>query len=217
MGLEPTIFALFRCLEGPEGDDIRRQIKINGPISPLIKLLIREKKIQKAIPWYLNLWQKHFSRHLADNCMLTVPQWTPFPASFRCRALQPTTSHPRRARLKRMAQHSTQPSHRQRCSSSARRRGNRGVLTLSCHERPYLGSMVPVAESRSDPHTFQKLYVDGADVLGRRPMGRRSRRRRSLPSRLFLGEPRTRQRWRGPRAYQGVIRSRRAVQASWSV
>ena len=70
--------------------------------------------------------------------------------------------------------------------------------------------------ARLGPRKFEKLYVDRTDVLDRRHMGRRSRRRRGLPPRLFLGEPRTRQRWRGPRTYQGVIRSHRAVQASWS-
>ena len=76
---------------------------------------------------------------------------------------------------------------------------------------------VPSVVARLGPRKFEKLYVDGADVLDRRPMGRRSRRDRGSPPGLFLDEPRTRQRWRGPRAYQGVIRSRRAVQASWSV
>ena len=71
--------------------------------------------------------------------------------------------------------------------------------------------------ARLGPRKFEKLYVDGSDVLDRRPMCRRSRRHRGLPPGLFLDEPRTRQRWRGPRTYQGVIRSRRAVQASRSV
>ena len=75
----------------------------------------------------------------------------------------------------------------------------------------------PSVVARLGPRKFEKLYVDGSDVLGRRHMSRRSRRRRGLPPRLFLGEPRTRQRWRGPQTYQGVIRSHRAVQASWSV
>ena len=40
---------------------------------------------------------------------------------------------------------------------------------------------------------MKKLYVDGADVLDRRSMGRRLRRRRGLYQLLFLGEPRARQ------------------------
>eukprot|EP00982_Pelagococcus_subviridis_P002122 16306-Pelagococcus_subviridis.AAC.1 len=47
-------------------------------------------------------------------------------------------------------------------------------------------------------------------------MGRRSRRCRGLPAGLFLDAWGARQRWRGPQTYQGVIRSRSAVQASWS-
>ena len=46
--------------------------------------------------------------------------------------------------------------------------------------------------SRSGPRKFEFLYVDGSDVLGRRHIGRRSRRRRSLPQLLFLSESRTR-------------------------
>ena len=71
--------------------------------------------------------------------------------------------------------------------------------------------------ARLGPRKFEKFYVDGSDVLGRRSISRRSRHRRGLPPRLFLDAWGARQRWRGPRTYQGVIPSHRAVQASWSV
>ena len=71
--------------------------------------------------------------------------------------------------------------------------------------------------SRSGPRKFEKLYVDKADVLDRWPMRRRPRRRRGLPPILFLDAWGARQRCRGPRTYEGVMRSRRAVEASWSI
>ena len=59
--------------------------------------------------------------------------------------------------------------------------------------------------ARLGPRKFEKLYVDEADVLDRRHMGRRSRHRRGLPPRLFLDAWGARQRWRSERGRSEVL------------